>query len=103
MRRATRLPRTTFRTTFHRKYSEQTTPPPPAPEAKSSNTALYFSLGAAAVGAAGYYFYSTNAENAVKSGVQAAKVKANFVPTKEDYQKVTHFAPGFLADRKSVV
>ncbi|KAE9403920.1 heme peroxidase [Gymnopus androsaceus JB14] len=29
-----------------------------------------------------------SANTAVKSGVQAAKVKANFVPTKEDYQNV---------------
>lgn len=88
MRRAARLPRTTFRTTFYRKYSEQTTPPPPpAPEAKSSNTALYVGIGAAAVGALAYYFYNTEAENTLKSGLQIAKVKANFVPTKDDYQK----------------
>ena len=31
---------------------------------------------------------AAKATNAAKSGVQAAKVAANFVPTKEDYQKV---------------
>ncbi|KAF8907817.1 cytochrome c peroxidase [Gymnopilus junonius] len=53
--------------------------PSPAPEAKSSNTTLYVGLGVVAAGALTYYFYSSNAENAVKSGLQVAKVKTNFV------------------------
>ena len=77
-------PRFQLRSNFNRKFST----PPPAAEAKS-NTALWVGLGAAAVGGAGYYIYTSNdASNAVKSGVQVAKVKANFVPTKEDYIKV---------------
>ncbi|KAF8149457.1 cytochrome c peroxidase [Crassisporium funariophilum] len=78
-----------FRNTFNRKFS---TPPPPGPEAKSSSTGLYLGLGAAAAGGLAYYFYATTsgkeAGTAIKSGVQVAKVKANFVPTKEDYIKV---------------
>lgn len=31
---------------------------------------------------------AAKATNAAKSGAQAAKVAANFVPSKEDYQKV---------------
>ncbi|KAH9484886.1 heme peroxidase [Psilocybe cubensis] len=87
LRRATQLPKAQFRVKFTRNFST----PPPAAEAKS-NTALYAGLGAAAAGGIAYYFYATNsgkeAGTAVKSGVQAAKVSANFVPTKEDYIKV---------------
>ena len=77
-----------FRNTFNRKYST----PPPSPKAKSG-TGLYLGVGAAAVGfGLAYYYYDTvigkEAGTAVKSGVQAAKVKVNFVPTKEDYIKV---------------
>ncbi|RDB16907.1 Cytochrome c peroxidase, mitochondrial [Hypsizygus marmoreus] len=80
------VPRAQFRSAF-RKYS--TTPPPPAQ--KSSSKTLLLSLGAAAgVGAVAFYYYgdSREAVTALKSGVQAAKAKTNFVPTKEDYQKV---------------
>ena len=68
--------------------STQSTPPP----AKRSNIGLFAVLGLGAAGA-GYYFYSQSdavksAETAVKSGVQAAKVAANFVPTQADYVKV---------------
>jgi cytochrome c peroxidase len=78
--------RALFRNAFNRKYS---TPPPP--QTKSS-TGLY--VGVAAVVALGvaYYYYDTvsgkEAGTAVKSGIQAAKVKVNFVPSKEDYIKV---------------
>ena len=79
-----------FRNTFSRKYS---TPPPP-PQAKS-RTALTIGIGAALVGLGGlaYYYLDDSVSGkevgtAVKSGVQAAKVKANFVPSKEDYIKV---------------
>ncbi|ESK84513.1 cytochrome c peroxidase [Moniliophthora roreri MCA 2997] len=71
-----------------RRYSAETssgsgsTPPPP-----KSNTALFIGLGAIVAAAGGYYVFSSDSD-AVKYGVQAAKVKANFVPTKEDYQKV---------------
>lgn len=76
-----------FRNTFSRKFS---TPPP---QAKSS-TGLYVSIGAVAAGLGlGYYYYYTvsgkEAGTTVKSGIQAAKVKANFVPSKEDYIKVS--------------
>ena len=77
-----------FRNTFNRKYST----PPPSPKAKSS-TGLYIGIGAVVVGSGlAYYYYDTvsgkEAGTAVKSGIQAAKVKVNFVPTKEDYIKV---------------
>ena len=76
------------RTTF-RKYSTAPTPPP----AKSNNAWLFAGLGVALAGA-GFYVYSSQSDSAraagtaVKSTAQAAKSKANFVPTKEDYQKV---------------
>ena len=81
-----------FRNTFSRKYST----PPPAPEPKSG-TGLYLSLGALAVGAGlAYYYFDTivgkEAGTTVKSGIQAAKVKAKFVPAKEDYIKVSQKA-----------
>lgn len=80
------IPRAQLRSTF-RKYT--TPPPPPAPK---SNKNLLYGLGAVAgVGALAFYFYSNSrseAETSIKSAVQAAKVKANFVPTKNDYQKV---------------
>lgn len=84
------IPRATVRTSY-RKFSTPT--PPPAPKAKSNN-GLFIGLGAAvAVGGLAVYLYSDSTETgtAVKSGIQAAKVKANFVPTKEDYQKVRYF------------
>ncbi|KAF5383440.1 hypothetical protein D9757_006083 [Collybiopsis confluens] len=65
------------------------TPPPEAGPAPKSNTILYVGIGAVFVAAGVAYFtLSDSGSTAVKSGVQAAKVKANFVPTKEDYQKV---------------
>ncbi|PPQ90636.1 hypothetical protein CVT25_006619 [Psilocybe cyanescens] len=90
LRRVSQLPKAQFRAKFARNFSSP--PPPPAPEAKSSSSGLYLGLGAAAAGGLAYYFYATNsgkeAGTTVKSGVQAAKVQANFVPTKEDYIKV---------------
>ncbi|KAF8800184.1 cytochrome c peroxidase [Phlegmacium glaucopus] len=78
-----------FRNTFNRKYS---TPPPPPPQAKSG-PGLYVGIGAAAagLGLAYYYYYTVSgkeADTTIKSGIQAAKVKANFVPSKEDYVKI---------------
>ena len=81
-----RSARAPVRTSF-RKYST-----PPTPESKGSFPWLAVALGG--VGAiAGSYLYNAvssgqDAGTAVKSGVQAAKVAANFVPSKEDYQKV---------------
>ena len=82
-----------FRNTFNRKYSAGSTPPPPPPKS-SSNPGLYIGVGAAVIGVGlAVYFSDTifgkEAGTAVKSGIQAAKVKANFVPTKEDYIKVS--------------
>jgi cytochrome c peroxidase len=75
-----------FRSSGFRKYSTE------APKS-SSYTLLWASIGAAAVGGVAWYIYSSDdaakgAETALKSGVQSVKVAANFVPTKEDYQKV---------------
>ena len=86
-----------FRNTFNRKYSAgSSTPPPssPPPPKSSSNPGLYIGVGAAVIGVGlAVYFSDTifgkEAGTAVKSGIQAAKVKANFVPTKEDYIKVS--------------
>jgi cytochrome c peroxidase len=83
--------RTVFRSNFNRTYST----PPPSKGDKSSSKGIYIGLGAVAAIGAAYYFYATTsgreAATAVKSGLQAAKVKANFVPTKDDYIKVTIF------------
>ena len=66
----------------------------PPVEPKKSNTALFAGLGLAAVGGIAFYVYTSQSDTAreagtaLKSGAQAAKVAANFVPTKDDYQKV---------------
>ncbi|EJD03072.1 cytochrome C peroxidase [Fomitiporia mediterranea MF3/22] len=89
-------PRAAMRTSMRvrpslRKYATESAP---NPEPKSgSNAWLYGSVGAAALVSVGYYVYATSdvgreAGTAAKSAGQAVKVKANFVPTKEDYQKV---------------
>ncbi|KAF9264113.1 heme peroxidase [Marasmius fiardii PR-910] len=81
--------RTTLRASAARRYTTEnagsssgSTPPP-----KSNTTVIFAGLGVVAIGAAAYYFL-VDSGDLVKSGVQAAKVKANFVPSKEDYQKV---------------
>ena len=90
LRRAAVNSRAVFRSNFNRSYST----PPPSQGAKSSSTGLYIGFGAVAAVGAVYYFYATTsgkeAVTAAKSGIQAAKVKANFVPTKDDYIKVTN-------------
>ncbi|KAF8196598.1 heme peroxidase [Pholiota molesta] len=87
VRRAAQPSRFQLRSSFNRRFSD--TPPPPPPAAKSSNNTLYYGLGGIVIGAVGYYIYTSNAaSNAVKSGVQSAKVQVNFVPSKEDYIKV---------------
>lgn len=75
-----------FKSPGFRKYSTE------APKS-SSNTLLWAGLGAAAVGGAAWYIFSSedavkSAETTLKSGVQSAKAAANFVPSKDDYQKV---------------
>ncbi|KAF8971247.1 heme peroxidase [Flammula alnicola] len=91
LRRSAQPFKAQYRSAFSRKFSTPP-PPPPAGEAKSSSTGLYLGLGAAAAGGLAYYYYYTvsgkEAGTALASGFQAAKVKANFVPTKEDYIKV---------------
>jgi len=69
-----------------RKYST----PPPAPEAKSNTGLIVGVLAAVVVGGGGYYYFSSSgdSETALKSGIQAVKVKTKFTPTQEDYQKV---------------
>lgn len=87
---AARASRTVLRNPAFRKFSTEV---PPTPK-KSSNAALLGALGAAAVGGVGFWIYTSSSDSAreagtaVKSGVQAAKVAANYVPTQEDYQKV---------------
>ncbi|KAI0745964.1 cytochrome c peroxidase [Earliella scabrosa] len=86
-----RAQRVALRKPAFRKYS---TEGPASPTPKSSNTALLGALGVAAVGGVAFWVYTSNSDSAreagtaLKSGAQAAKAAANFVPTKEDYQKV---------------
>ncbi|THH05349.1 hypothetical protein EW145_g4863 [Phellinidium pouzarii] len=96
-------PRTTARSTMRasfRKYSTEST----EPAKKSSNTLLYASLGGVALAGVGYYFYTSSSESskqvgtAAKSAAQSVKVLANFVPTKEDYQKVYNEIAGILEE-----
>jgi cytochrome c peroxidase len=49
---------------------------------------LYVGIGAVVAAGVAFYAFSDSGNTAIKSGVQAAKVKVNFVPTKDDYQKV---------------
>lgn len=85
--------RTSTRTAF-RKYST-------APEGKSSNTLLYAGLGGVVLAGTGYYIYASSSDTAkeagtaVKSAAQSAKAAVNFVPSKEDYQKVIRFFSHF--------
>ncbi|KAG1863817.1 heme peroxidase [Suillus subluteus] len=81
--------RAELRTSSFRKYSTE------APPAAKSNTGLYVGLGAVVLGGGvAYYLYGSSSETgkvtstALKSAAQSAKVATNFVPTKEDYQKV---------------
>ncbi|KAG6891563.1 heme peroxidase [Termitomyces sp. T32_za158] len=57
-----------------------------APTPKKSNTGLF--LGIAALAVAGGGFYYLNAANEAGSANAGAQAKANFVPTRDDYQKV---------------
>ncbi|EJD52802.1 cytochrome c peroxidase [Auricularia subglabra TFB-10046 SS5] len=80
-----------FATTRFLKNAAQ--PSGSAPKA-SSNTALYVGLGAFVAGGVGYWFATSDSDaaksaaTAGKSAAQAVKAKTNFVPTKDDYQKV---------------
>ncbi|KAF9568162.1 cytochrome c peroxidase [Agrocybe pediades] len=89
LKRVSPFPKAQFRASFARNYS---TPPPAGEAAKSSSTGLYLGLGGAAAAGLAYFFFATDSGKetgtSVKSGVQSAKVAANFVPTKEDYIKV---------------
>lgn len=87
--RAAAVPRATragFRGSNFRRFNSTN-----APQGSKSNTGLFLGVGAvlAAGGAAAYFFTDTGKEagTSVKGGVQSAKVKTNFVPTKDDYQK----------------
>lgn len=81
-------------------FRQYSTPPPEAK--KSSNTLVFVGVGLAAFVGAGYYVYASpsdsarEASTAVKSAAQVAKAKANFVPTKEDYQKVRATGPSVM-------
>ncbi|KAI0744161.1 cytochrome c peroxidase [Daedaleopsis nitida] len=89
--RAVRAPRVAVRNPAFRKYS---TEGPSGPAPKSTNTLLIGAAGAAALGGVAFWLFTSNSDSAreagtaLKSGAQAAKAAANFVPSKEDYQKV---------------
>ncbi|KAI4517710.1 heme peroxidase [Schizophyllum commune Loenen D] len=84
-RPSTRNAAPAFRASFRRFNSTE------APKPPKSNTGLYAGIaGGALLAGIGFYYYSQgmNPLTAAKSGAQAAKVATNFVPSKEDYQKV---------------
>ncbi|KAH7108028.1 cytochrome c peroxidase [Auriculariales sp. MPI-PUGE-AT-0066] len=60
----------------------------------SNNSTLFIGLGALVAGGAAYYFLTSDSDAAkaaasgAKGAAQVAKVAANFVPTKADYDKV---------------
>jgi cytochrome c peroxidase len=78
-----------LRNTFSRKYS--TPPPPPQPTGKWT-LGLYIRVFAAVAGLGITFYYLEIKDKEpyafLKSGVQAPKVKVNFVPSKQDYIKV---------------
>lgn len=73
---------------------------------KASNVPLFAGLGALGVGAVGFWIYSSSSDaakeagTALKGAAQAGKVAANYVPTKEDYQKVRAAVCNILASFK---
>ena len=90
---AARAPRVGMRNTAVRRYATESAPGP------KSNAALLGALGVAALAGGAFWVYTSNSDKAkeagtaVKSGAQAAKAAANYVPTKEDYQKVCALLP----------
>lgn len=76
LRAAFKPRRTAFGASF-RRYSTE------AP--KSSSKTVIYAVGAVALAGGAYFAFGGDS---AKSAIQSAKVKANFVPTKEDYQKV---------------
>lgn len=75
-----------------RKYSTEV---PPSVPKKGGNAALIGgAVGAVLLGAGAYYVFASDSDTArqagtaLKSGAQAAKAAAHFVPSKADYEKV---------------
>ncbi len=81
---------TAFRTSMRWNTTGTSVPPPKS----GSNSTLYGIIGITALAGAGYWVYtsqddaSRGARSTLKEGTQIAKSLANYVPTKEDYQKV---------------
>ncbi len=86
-----RVSRGALRNPAFRKYSTEA---PQASAPKSNNKLLIGGVAVAAIGGVAFWVYTSNSSSAreagtaLKSGAQAAKVATNFVPSKEDYQKV---------------
>lgn len=79
------VPAQTLRSSGRRGYASEAS-------AGSSNSGLYWGLGLAVAGGAGYYFYSSGGEVKAKAAVP-------FKPTKEDYQKVYDEIAHLLAEK----
>jgi hypothetical protein len=62
-------------------FRHYSTPPPE----RKSNLGLYAGLGVAVLGAAGLYLYTSKTGSVTEA---TGALKANFKPTREDYQKV---------------
>lgn len=90
-----RTARPALKQSAFRRFSTETPTPTPTPKPKS-NAALYGGIGAAVVGGIALYVFTSDSDSAkaagsaARSGAQAAKAAANFVPSKADYEKVRH-------------
>jgi cytochrome c peroxidase len=78
------VPAQTFRAAGRRGYASEA-------GAGKSSSSLYWGIGLAAAGGAGYYFYS--------NGDVSAKATGPFVPAKEDYQKVYNEIARILVEK----
>ena len=79
-------PRVAVRNAAVRRYATEGAPPPPPKS--SSNAALFGALGAAVFAGGAFYVFSSS-DSAAEASSKSSINTANYVPTKEDYQKVS--------------
>ena len=86
-------PRVAVRNAAVRRYATEGAPPPPPKS--SSNAALFGALGAAVFAGGAFYVFSSS-DSAAEASSKSSINTANYVPTKEDYQKVSVAATFFV-------